>query len=39
LDHLLIFGSRHLEDVLQEVIEHYEVARPHQGLGQHASAS
>jgi transposase InsO family protein len=34
LDHLLIFGCRHLEHVLREFIEHYEEARPHQGLGQ-----
>ena len=34
LDHLLIFGRRHLECVLREFIEHYEEARPHQGLGQ-----
>jgi putative transposase len=34
LDHLLIFGRRHLEYVLREFIEHYEEARPHQGLGQ-----
>ena len=34
LDHLLIFGRRHLEYVLREFVEHYEEARPHQGLGQ-----
>jgi len=34
LDHLLIFGRRHLERVLIEFIEHYHLARPHQGLGQ-----
>ena len=34
LDHLLIFGRRHLEYVLREFIEHYEEAQPHQGLGQ-----
>ena len=34
LDHLLILGSRHLEYVLREFVEHYEEARPHQGLGQ-----
>ena len=34
LDHLLIFGRRHLERVLIEFIEHYHEARPHQGLGQ-----
>src|SRR6266487_163649 len=34
LDHLLIFGCRHLEHVLLEFVEHYHAARPHQGLGQ-----
>jgi hypothetical protein len=34
LDHILIFGRRHLELVLREFIEHYEQARPHQGLEQ-----
>ncbi len=34
LDHLLIFGRRHLEGVLREFVRHYQEARPHQGLGQ-----
>ena len=34
LDNLLILGRRHLEYVLREFVEHYEEARPHQGLGQ-----
>ena len=34
LDHVLIFGRRHLEYVLSEFVEHYQQARPHQGLGQ-----
>jgi putative transposase len=34
LDHVLIFGRRHLERVLEEFLEHYHEARPHQGLGQ-----
>jgi hypothetical protein len=34
LDHLLIFGRRHLEHVLGEFIQHYHDARPHQGLEQ-----
>ena len=34
LDHLLVFGRRHLESVLSEFLEHYNQARPHQGLGQ-----
>ena len=34
LDHLLIFGCRHLDYMLREFVKHYEEARPHQGLGQ-----
>jgi integrase-like protein len=34
LDHLLIFDRRHLERVMEEFVEHYQEARPHQGLGQ-----
>ncbi len=34
LDHLLIFGRRHLEYVLREFIIRYHEDRPHQGLGQ-----
>ena len=34
LDHLLIFGRRHLERVLCEYVRHYEEARPHQSLAQ-----
>jgi hypothetical protein len=34
LDHLPIFGCRHLEHVMREFVEHYHTARPHQGLGQ-----
>src|SRR5579859_1499873 len=33
LDHLIIFGARHLEAVLQQFIDHYHHARPHRGLG------
>ncbi len=32
LDHLLIFGRRHLEAVLSEYVAHYTRARPHRGL-------
>src|SRR5262249_43384764 len=35
LDHLLgIFGPRHLKKVLAEYIDHYNHARPHQGIEQ-----
>ena len=34
LDRMLIFGRRHLESVLVEFIEHYNEARPHQGIEQ-----
>ena len=34
LDQLLIFGRRHLESVLVEFIDHYNQARPHQGIEQ-----
>jgi putative transposase len=33
LDWLLIVGRRHLERTLQEYVDHYNTARPHQGLG------
>jgi len=39
LDHLLIFGCRHLEHVMREFVEHYQAARPHQGLGQRTPRS
>jgi putative transposase len=32
LDWTLIFGSRHLEGVLTEYVEHYNTARPHRGV-------
>ncbi len=32
LDHLLIFGRRHLAAVLDEYMHHYNLARPHRGL-------
>jgi Integrase core domain len=34
LDRMLIFGGRHLEKVLAEYIDHYNHARPHQGIEQ-----
>jgi putative transposase len=36
LDHLLIFGQRSLQGVLTEYLDHYNQARPHQGLAQQA---
>jgi putative transposase len=32
LDHLLIFGQRHLQWVLREYLRHYKEERPHRGL-------
>ncbi len=34
LDHLVIFGERHLARVLREYVASFNRARPHQGLGQ-----
>ena len=34
LDRLLIFNLRHLEQVLAEFVDHYNHARPHQGIDQ-----
>jgi hypothetical protein len=33
LDHILIFGERHLRVVMTEYVDHYNRARPHRGLG------
>jgi len=33
LDHVLIYGPRHLERVLQAYVAHYVKERPHRGLG------
>jgi putative transposase len=33
LDHVLIYGRRHLERVLQTYVAHYVDERPHRGLG------
>ena len=32
LDHILIFGERHLERILREYVTHYNQERPHRGL-------
>jgi hypothetical protein len=37
LDPLLILNRRHLNRVLKEHTDYYDVSRPHQGLGQQAS--
>lgn len=34
LDHLLIYGERHLQWILAEYIRHYNEHRPHQSRGQ-----
>ena len=34
LDHLLIYGERHLRRVLAEYAQHYNEHRPHQSRGQ-----
>ena len=36
LDRILIFGRRHLEQVLAEYLAHYNENRPHRGLDQQA---
>jgi transposase InsO family protein len=39
LDHLLIFGERHLHTVIRAYVEYYTQYRPHQGLQQPVPAS
>jgi len=36
LDRVLVFGRRHLVSVLTDYADHYNVHRPHRGLGQAA---
>jgi putative transposase len=38
LDRTLILGEAHLRAVLAEYQEHYNTARPHQGIAQHVPA-
>jgi transposase InsO family protein len=33
LDHLLVFGRRHLERILRDYLRHYNTERPHRSLG------
>ena len=35
LDHVLVFGERHLERILKEYVGHYNQQRPHRGLSLH----
>ena len=39
LDRVLILGEAHLRAVLAEYQEHYNTARPHQGIGQRTPAA
>jgi len=39
LDHVLVFGRRHLQRVLAAYAEHYNGARPHRGLDLQAPES
>ena len=38
LDHFLIVGSRHLDVVLREYVQHFNAHRPHRSLHQHPPA-
>ena len=33
LDHLVLFGARHMQTVIKEFVVHYNTERFHQGLG------
>lgn len=33
LDHFLVFGTRHMDYLLREYVEHYHTERPHQSIG------
>jgi putative transposase len=39
LDHILITGTRHLDIVLREYLQHYNAHRPHRSLHQHPPAA
>jgi transposase InsO family protein len=32
LDHILVFGRRHLEQILRDYLTHYNTERPHRSL-------
>ena len=32
LDHVLVFGRRHLEQILRDYVTHYNAERPHRSL-------
>ena len=32
LDHILVFGRRHLEQILRDYLSHYNTERPHRAL-------
>ena len=38
LDHVIIFGKRHLRQLATEYVGYYNYARPHQGLNQRIPA-
>jgi putative transposase len=39
LDHLLVFGRRHLEQILRDYVAHYNAERPHRSLALAAPAA
>ena len=39
LDHVLVFGLRHLHRVIREYVQYFNTQRPHQGLGQQIPAT
>ncbi len=38
LDHVILFGARHLHWVIREYVQYFNSQRPHQGLGQQIPA-
>ncbi len=39
IERVILFGQDHLERVLRDYVEHYQIERPHQGLGNELVAS